>query len=170
MLVGINLLREGLDLPEVALVAILDADREGFLRSERSLIQTAGRAARNVRSEVILYADEITNSIRRAIKEMERRRNKQMEYNRKHNITPKSIVKSHEEIMRTTSVADRVVQNRDEGEVSMEEIKRLYKEMAEAVALLEFEQAAEIRDRIKSIKRKLELQEGRNYQKVQKKR
>ena len=170
VLVGINLLREGLDLPEVALVAILDADREGFLRSERSLIQTAGRAARNVRSEVILYADEITDSMRRAIKEMERRRNKQIEYNRIHNITPKSIVKSHEEIMRTTSVADRITQKHDEQEVSMEEINRLHKQMAEAVALLEFEQAAEIRDRIKSIKRKLEIQEGRNYQKAQKNR
>jgi excinuclease ABC subunit B len=170
VLVGINLLREGLDLPEVALVAILDADREGFLRSERSLIQTAGRAARNVRSEVILYADEITDSIRRAIKEMERRRNKQIEYNQTHNITPKSIVKSHEEIMRTTSVADRITHKRDEEEVSMEEINRLYKQMAEAVALLEFEQAAEIRDRIKSIKRKMELQEGRHYQKIQKNR
>jgi excinuclease ABC subunit B len=108
--------------------------------------------------------------MRRAIKEMERRRNKQIEYNRIHNITPKSIVKSHEEIMRTTSVADRITQKHDEQEVSMEEINRLHKQMAEAVALLEFEQAAEIRDRIKSIKRKLEIQEGRNYQKAQKNR
>jgi excinuclease ABC subunit B len=169
VLVGINLLREGLDLPEVALVAILDADREGFLRSERSLIQTAGRAARNVRSEVIMYADGITDSMRRAIKEMERRRNKQISYNREHNITPKSIIKSQDEIMRTTSVADRVTKETEREVVSMEEITRLYKEMEEAVALLEFEQAAEIRDKIKSIKQKLGSYEGRKYQKGSKK-
>jgi excinuclease ABC subunit B len=167
VLVGINLLREGLDLPEVTLVAILDADREGFLRSERSLIQTAGRAARNVRSEIIMYADQITDSMRKAIKEMERRRNKQVEYNQEHNITPTSIIKSHDEIMRATSVADRITKEKKEEDLSIEEITRLYKEMEEAVALLEFEQAAEIRDKIKSIKRKLELHEGRNYQKGQ---
>lgn len=169
VLVGINLLREGLDLPEVALVAILDADREGFLRSERSLIQTAGRAARNVRSEVIMYADGITDSMRRAIEEMERRRNKQIQYNQEHGITPRSIIKSHDEIMRTTSVADRTTKETKQEEVSMEEITRLYKEMEEAVALLEFEQAAEIRDKIKRIKRKLEIYEGRKYQKGSKK-
>ena len=169
VLVGINLLREGLDLPEVALVAILDADREGFLRSERSLIQTAGRAARNVMSEVIMYADNITDSMRRAIREMERRRNKQITYNKEHNITPKSIIKSHDEIMRTTSVADRITKETHAEEVSMEEINRLYKEMEEAVALMEFEQAAEIRDKIKSIKHKLEAYEGRKYQKDTKK-
>jgi excinuclease ABC subunit B len=167
VLVGINLLREGLDLPEVTLVAILDADREGFLRSERSLIQTAGRAARNVRSEIIMYADQITDSMRKAIKEMERRRNKQVEYNQEHSITPTSIIKSHDEIMRATSVADRITKEKKEEDLSIEEITRLYKEMEEAVALLEFEQAAEIRDKIKSIKRKLELHEGRNYQKGQ---
>ncbi|MGB7055247.1 MAG: excinuclease ABC subunit UvrB [bacterium] len=169
VLVGINLLREGLDLPEVALVAILDADREGFLRSERSLIQTAGRAARNVRSEVIMYADGITDSMRRAIEEMERRRNKQVKYNQEHGITPRSIIKSHDEIMRTTSVADRITKETKQEEVSMEEITRLYKEMEDAVALLEFEQAAEIRDKIKRIKRKLEIYEGRKYQKGSKK-
>ena len=169
VLVGINLLREGLDLPEVALVAILDADREGFLRSERSLIQTAGRAARNVMSEVIMYADNITDSMRRAIREMERRRNKQITYNKEHNITPKSIIKSHDEIMRTTSVADRITKETHAEEVSMEEINRLYKEMEEAVALMEFEQAAEIRDKIKSIKHKLGAYEGRKYQKDTKK-
>ncbi len=168
VLVGINLLREGLDLPEVTLVAILDADREGFLRSERSLIQTAGRAARNVRSEIIMYADLITDSMRRAIKEMDRRRNKQIKYNQEHNITPKSIIKSHDEIMRTTSVADRITKEKKEEDLGIEEITRLYKEMEEAVSLLEFEQAAEIRDKIKSIKRKLELHEGRQYQKGQK--
>ena len=163
VLVGINLLREGLDLPEVALVAILDADREGFLRSERSLIQTAGRAARNVRSEVIMYADEITDSMRHAMREMERRRNKQIKYNQEHKIVPKSIIKTRDEIMRTTSVADRTTREKHTEEISMEEIARLQKEMEDAVALLEFEQAAEIRDRIKMIKRKL-VNEGRKHQ------
>lgn len=163
VLVGINLLREGLDLPEVALVAILDADREGFLRSERSLIQTAGRAARNVRSEVIMYADEVTNSMRRAIKEMERRRTKQLDYNKKHNIIPVSIVKTQEEIMQSTSVADRMTRREKQEEISIEEIARLHREMAESVALLEFERAAEIRDKIKSIRRKLEITEGRKH-------
>ena len=164
VLVGINLLREGLDLPEVALVAILDADREGFLRSEKSLIQTAGRAARNVRSEVIMYADEITDSMARALKEMERRRTKQLEYNKKHNITPRSIVKSPEEIMRSTAVADRIAKGTKE-EINIDELGNLQKEMADAVTLLEFERAAEIRDRIKAIKRKLEIAEGRIHQK-----
>lgn len=163
VLVGINLLREGLDLPEVALVAILDADQEGFLRSERSLIQTAGRAARNVRSEVIMYADEITNSMKRAIKEMERRRNKQIEYNKKHNIKPKSIIKTQEEIMKATSVADRITRKERKEEMDIDEIAQLYKEMDEAVSLLEFERAAEIRDKIKLIKHKLEIKEGRKH-------
>jgi len=165
ILVGINLLREGLDLPEVALVAILDADREGFLRSERALIQTAGRAARNVRSEVIMYADEITESMRHAITEMERRRRKQVRYNEEHHITPRSIVKSHDEILRTTSVADRIGQDRKKEEVGMEELARLYKDMEEAASLLEFEQAAEIRDKIKAIKRKMEIYEKKERQK-----
>jgi len=164
VLVGINLLREGLDLPEVALVAILDADREGFLRSERSLIQTAGRAARNVRSEVILYADEITDSMKRALAEMERRRNKQLEYNRIHNITPRSIVKTRDEILKATSVADKLLSEDKKEEDSFEEIERLYKEMANAVSLMEFERAAELRDRIKEIKKKMEMSE-RNYKK-----
>jgi len=164
VLVGINLLREGLDLPEVALVAILDADREGFLRSERSLIQTAGRAARNVRSEVILYADEMTDSIKRALAEMERRRNKQLEYNKIHNITPRSIVKTKDEILKATSVADRLLSEDKKEEDSFEEIERLYKEMADAVSLMDFERAAEIRDRIKDIKKKMEMSE-RNYKK-----
>lgn len=161
VLVGINLLREGLDLPEVALVAILDADREGFLRSERSLIQTAGRAARNVRSEVILYADEITESMKRALAEMERRRNKQLEYNRIHNIIPRSIVKTKEEILKATSVADRLREERKE-EINFDEIERLYREMADAVSLMEFERAAELRDKIKEIKKKMEMKERRH--------
>ena len=163
VLVGINLLREGLDLPEVALVAILDADREGFLRSERSLIQTAGRAARNVRSEVILYADEITDSMRRAIQEMARRRNKQIEYNKKHNITPQSITKTQDEIIKATSVADSLRRSTRE-DITMEELGALYTEMAEAVSVLEFERAAEIRDKIQSIKRRLEMKRGRKHQ------
>lgn len=161
VLVGINLLREGLDLPEVALVAILDADREGFLRSARSLIQTAGRAARNVRSEVIFYADTITDSMRRAMGEMERRRNRQLEYNRLHGITPQSIVKTTEEILRATSVADRGIEKPEAGETALEELEGLHREMADAVAALEFERAAKIRDRIRAIQRKIELAEGR---------
>ena len=108
VLVGVNLLREGLDLPEVSLVAILDADKEGFLRSERSLTQTAGRAARNINSKVIMYADKITDSMRRAIDETDRRREKQVAYNEKHNITPKQFVKSLHAIMGQTSVVDQV--------------------------------------------------------------
>ncbi len=161
ILVGINLLREGLDLPEVALVAILDADREGFLRSERSLIQTAGRSARNVRSEVIMYADTVTLSMRNAIDEMERRREKQLRYNDEHGITPRSIVKSQAEIMSATSVADRITRDQSQAEDGIEELGRLYKEMEDAVALLEFEQAAEIRDRIRSIRRRMESHEAK---------
>jgi excinuclease ABC subunit B len=159
VLVGINLLREGLDLPEVALVAILDADREGFLRSERSLIQTAGRAARNVRSEVIMYADAVTDSMKRAIAEMERRRKRQLEYNEKHNIIPKSIVKSSEEILKATSVADQAVEKEPASDAGIEEIVRLHQEMTDAVSLMEFERAAKLRDQIKLIRRKLEKHE-----------
>ncbi len=162
VLVGINLLREGLDLPEVALVAILDADREGFLRSERSLIQTAGRAARNVRSEVIMYADEITESMSRALAEMDRRRQKQVAYNQEHSITPTSIVKTYKEIIRATSVADHNIQA-PHGEENLEEIARLYEAMAKAVAEMEFERAAELRDRIKDIKRKLDKNKRRKH-------
>jgi excinuclease ABC subunit B len=106
VLIGVNLLREGLDLPEVSLVAILDADKEGFLRSERALIQTVGRAARNKNGEVILYADKITNSMRKTIDETDRRRKKQLEYNKKYNINPETIFKTREEILRTTKFAD----------------------------------------------------------------
>src|SRR5262249_32899242 len=114
VLVGINLLREGLDLPEVSLVAILDADKEGFLRSERSLIQTAGRAARNVNGRVVLYADQITDSMARALDETSRRRQKQLEYNREHGIVPRTIEKSVEDVLRATSVADAIGGDREE--------------------------------------------------------
>ncbi len=164
VLVGINLLREGLDLPEVGLVAILDADREGFLRSERSLIQTAGRAARNVNSEVIMYADEMTDSMDRAIKEMNRRRDKQVQYNQDHGITPTSIIKTTEDVLRATSVADRLTRPSKE-DSKMDELAHLHQQMAEAVSLMEFERAAVLRDKIRSIKRKLENTKARNYKK-----
>ena len=106
VLVGVNLLREGLDLPEVSLVAVLDADKEGFLRNEKSLTQTAGRAARNVRGRVIFYGDQITKSMQRTIDETNRRRAKQMKYNEEHGITPTTIVKSIEQVMQQTSVLD----------------------------------------------------------------
>ncbi|MBP6874835.1 MAG: excinuclease ABC subunit UvrB [Candidatus Eisenbacteria bacterium] len=160
VLVGINLLREGLDLPEVSLVAILDADKEGFLRSDRSLIQTAGRAARNVNGQVILYADEVTDSMRRAIQETERRRERQLAYNAAHGIVPRSIVKSAEEIMGTTIVADAT--EPEEGAPAREAAlpivaagadartiaAALKREMQEAAARLEFERAASLRDRL----------------------
>ncbi len=155
VLVGINLLREGLDLPEVSLVAILDADKEGFLRSERSLIQTAGRAARNVRGEVIFYADNITNSMRRAMDETNRRRTLQQEYNELHGIEPETVYKSIEEIIKATAVADvksvdddmpilNTIAKMDQSTV-VEELKRA---MYEAAANLEFEKAAKLRDEI----------------------
>ncbi|MEO0093064.1 MAG: excinuclease ABC subunit UvrB [candidate division WOR-3 bacterium] len=159
VLVGINLLREGLDLPEVSLVAILDADKEGFLRDERSIIQTAGRAARNVRGEVIMYADNITKSIKNALAETERRRQKQLKYNEEHRITPKSIEKSITQVLKTTVVADakksEEVIEELEPEDKLELLAKLQEEMKQAAALLEFEKAAKIRDRIKKIKEEL---------------
>ena len=156
VLVGINLLREGLDLPEVSLVAILDADKEGFLRSERSLIQTSGRAARHVRGEVIMYADNITQSIRRALHEMERRRRKQIQYNEENHIIPTSIQKSIDQVMIATSVADA---RREEPEIEelssldrIEMLAQLQADMKQAAQALEFEKAAQIRDRIKKLK------------------
>ncbi len=156
VIVGINLLREGLDLPEVSLVAILDADKEGFLRSERALIQTAGRAARNVRGQVLMYADRITDSMRRAIDETNRRRTIQQRYNEEHDITPRTIYKSVEEILQATAVADSRLQIAESApprayaaERATEElIAPLEKEMAKAAENLEFERAAEIRDEI----------------------
>jgi excinuclease ABC subunit B len=155
--VGINLLREGLDLPEVSLVAILDADKEGFLRDERSLIQTIGRAARNVEGRAIMYADRHTRSMQRCIEETTRRRDIQVEHNRVHGITPETIRKSVEEIEFSTRVADaRTVRAfvaeptaTYADEVNLEEYaKILENEMAEAAAALDFERAALIRDQI----------------------
>jgi excinuclease ABC subunit B len=165
VLVGINLLREGLDLPEVSLVAILDADKEGFLRSERSLIQTSGRAARHVRGEVIMYADNITQSIRRALHEMERRRRKQIRYNEEHEIIPTSIQKSIEQVMIATSVADARREEQPIEELSgvdrLELMAQLQVDMKQAAQQLEFEKAAQIRDRIKKLKDLLDSEPGR---------
>jgi len=165
VLVGINLLREGLDMPEVSLVAILDADREGFLRSESSLIQTIGRAARNVRGKAILYADKITGSMQRAIDETDRRRSRQREYNKLHGITPKSIEKAVSDIMedaRSLSPAERD-QARKVAETAAryqhmspaqlgKTIAEMEKQMIRHAEMLEFEQAAEIRDQIKRLR------------------
>ena len=165
VLVGINLLREGLDMPEVSLVAILDADREGFLRSESSLIQTIGRAARNVRGKAILYADKITGSMQRAIAETDRRRKRQTEYNKEHGITPRSIQKAVTDIMddaRSLSPADRArelkvaEQAAQYRHMTPAELGRIITEMENKMIkhaeLLEFEEAAEMRDQIKKLK------------------
>ncbi len=160
VLIGVNLLREGLDLPEVSLVAILDADKEGFLRSERSLIQTVGRAARNINGEAILYADKITGSIKRTLDETNRRRNIQERYNRDMNITPETVKSNIKDILSsiyesdywTVSVA---AEEKAEYGYDDEALKRLEAEMKEAAKKLEFERAAKIRDRIKEIKNKM---------------
>jgi len=155
VLVGVNLLREGLDLPEVSLVAILDADKEGFLRSETSLIQTIGRAARNVKGRVILYADKITGSMERAIRETERRRKVQTEYNKKHHITPKTIIKKIESIV-DHEIKPQVTRDFVDLE-NMEDIsgyiKQREKEMKDAARNLEFEKAAIIRDEIGELRK-----------------
>lgn len=155
VLVGINLLREGLDLPEVSLVAILDADKEGFLRSERSLIQTMGRAARNVEGMVIMYADTVTDSMRRAIGETNRRRSMQIAHNREHGITPETVKKAVREVIEATRVAEAktpYVTRKNVADLPREEKKKLIadleKEMREAAKLLEFERAAVLRDLI----------------------
>lgn len=156
VLVGINLLREGLDLPEVSLVAILDADKEGFLRSETSLIQTIGRAARNVEGRVIMYADRITDSMKKAIDETNRRRRKQLRYNEEHGITPESVKKAVRDLIRVEQAAEEKVEYEvgqnpklTEAEIK-EKIKALETEMLKAAAELEFEKAAELRDEIRS--------------------
>jgi len=160
VLIGVNLLREGLDLPEVSLVAILDADKEGFLRSERSLIQTAGRAARNIHGEVILYADTITGSMQKALHETDRRRKIQQDYNKKMGITPETIKSNIKDILSSIYEADywtvpaaaeeKAVYGYDE-----ETVKRLESEMKEAARMLEFERAAKIRDKIREIKSRI---------------
>ncbi len=158
VLVGINLLREGLDLPEVSLVAILDADKEGFLRSGGSLIQTVGRAARNVNGRAIMYADKMTDSMRHAIGETDRRRALQEAYNREHGITPASIVKSIDEVLNSIYERDYVTVGRDEQDefkthAELEaHITALQAQMKAAAANLEFEKAATLRDRIKQLK------------------
>jgi excinuclease ABC subunit B len=160
VLVGINLLREGLDIPEVALVAILDADKEGFLRSETSLIQTIGRAARNSESRVIMYADTITKSMNKAIKETERRRKIQIKYNEDNGITPQTIIKDVRDVIEATKVAEEKVEYKSENtkEVSEKDKKKLIKkyteEMMEAAKNLQFERAAELRDIINDLKSK----------------
>ena len=155
VLCGINLLREGLDMPEVRLVAILDADKEGFLRSETSLIQTIGRAARNAEGRVIMYADTITGSMRRAIDETERRRKAQMAYNAEHGIVPKTIVK---EVKSTIGITQKQrMQNADKirKEDIPDEIEKLKALMKVASNQLDFEKAIEIRDTINQLKRRL---------------
>jgi excinuclease ABC subunit B len=165
VLIGINLLREGLDLPEVSLVAVLDADKEGFLRSEMSLIQTVGRAARNLSGKAVLYADKITESMRRAINETQRRRLKQAAYNREHGITPQSIIKSIDSTLVSISEADYfkvpleidAIEDYSPENLSLT-LGRLEHEMRESAAHYEFERAAELRDKIKALRaRELEL-------------
>ncbi len=153
VLVGINLLREGLDIPEVSLVAILDADKEGFLRSETSLIQTIGRAARNSEGKVIMYADSVTRSMESAIRETLRRREKQTAYNKEHNITPKTIKKSVSEIPQISSKDTTDKKNKRLSDIEKQQlIKSLTAEMKQAAKLLEFEQAAFLRDKINKLK------------------
>ena len=152
VLVGINLLREGLDIPEVSLVAILDADKEGFLRSERSLIQTIGRAARNTDGRVIMYADELTDSMEKAISETNRRRKIQMEYNEEHGITPQTIKKSIRDTIKASIVEEAQEEyNLDENTTMEELINKLTDEMLQHAAAMEFEKAAELRDKIKEL-------------------
>ena len=161
VLVGINLLREGLDLPEVSLVAILDADKEGFLRSGGSLIQTIGRAARNVEGMSILYADKVTDSMKMAMDETSRRRSIQEAYNAEHDITPESIQKSIGDLLSSVYEHDyaripEVAEEPEERYRSLDdiaaEVKALEKQMREAARALEFEKAAEIRDRLKALR------------------
>ena len=162
VLVGINLLREGLDIPEVSLVAILDADKEGFLRSDRSLIQTIGRAARNINGKAILYADEITGSIKRTMEETERRRRRQISHNRENNIQPKGVSKSIPDIMEAevSNKREKIYINNEflkeysgiSPSIAMRKIKKLEKKMYDHATNLEFEEASKIRDEIKKIK------------------
>ncbi len=169
VLVGINLLREGLDLPEVSLVAVCDADKEGFLRSEKSLIQTAGRAARHVSGQVIFYADEVTDSMQRAIDETNRRRKLQLAYNQEHGIIPTGIIKTLDEVHLTTSVAD---SKRPDGadvvfeaDMPIEELARyLEEEMLREAKALNFEKAASLRDRLDEVRMQLAMKRQRSSQ------
>ena len=162
VLVGINLLREGLDIPEISLVAILDADKEGFLRSETSLIQTVGRAARNSEGHVIMYADTVTESMQNAINETNRRRQLQQAYNEAHGITPQTIHKAVRDLISITKKADQVINSIEKDVESMDAkeldqlLKDLNRQMRKAAADLDFETAAELRDRIKAIKQQIE--------------
>lgn len=165
VLIGINLLREGLDLPEVSLVAILDADKEGFLRSTRSLIQTCGRAARNTQGRVLMYADTITRSMQACIDETERRRTKQLDYNHEHGITPETVRKSMRSILESIDQKDYITPPLETPDVvvtdrqqATKEIKRLRKDMLQAAKALDFEQAATFRDRIHQLEEALLLQ------------
>jgi len=156
-LVGINLLREGLDLPEVSLVAILDADKEGFLRSQSALIQVSGRAARNINGQVIMYADTMTNSMKKAIDETNRRRKKQLLFNKENNITPRSIEKAIRESIEVSKKAkditlDAAGQTEDEYEVDSV-VAELQRDMELYARNLQFERAAEIRDKIRELKK-----------------
>jgi excinuclease ABC subunit B len=164
VLVGINLLREGLDLPEVSLVAILDADKEGFLRSEISLVQTIGRAARNINGRVIMYADRMTGSMERAIGETERRREIQLEFNEKNNITPQTIRKSVRDVIKITQIVDdndQVLTTRAISKMTKAKAKELTlhleEEMKQAAKDLEYEKAAELRDLIADIKKRKKI-------------
>jgi excinuclease ABC subunit B len=161
VLVGINLLREGLDLPEVSLVAILDADKEGFLRSERSLIQTIGRAARHINGTAILYADRETDSIKRAIGETDRRRAKQLAYNTEHGITPKGVMKRIKDLIDGVYDATELQAAQEEARYEAmsekqlaREIKALEKKMLQHARNLEFEEAAKARDRLAELKKR----------------
>jgi excinuclease ABC subunit B len=162
VLVGINLLREGLDLPEVSLVAVLDADKEGFLRSERSLIQTMGRAARHINGTAILYADVITESIKRAIGETDRRRTKQLAYNDAHSITPKGILKRIKDLIDGVYDASEMQLAQEEARYEAmsekqiaREIKALEKKMLGHARNLEFEEAARVRDQLTELKKRV---------------
>jgi excinuclease ABC subunit B len=165
VLIGINLLREGLDIPEVSLVAVLDADKEGFLRSERSLIQTAGRAARNLNGRVIFYANSITRSMKLAMDETERRRRKQMAFNEAHGITPRGVIKRIKDIIDGVYDAEAGKKELQAAQTFasydamnekqvLKELKRLEKEMHEAAKNLEFEKAAKLRDELKNLREK----------------
>ena len=161
VLVGINLLREGLDIPEIALVAILDADKEGFLRSETSLIQTIGRAARNAEGHVIMYADKITDSMRVAIDETNRRRDIQMKYNKEHGITPKTIIKAVRDLISISKEVDKKINDIEKDPESMDPkeirklIDKLTKKMQKAAADFDFESAIEFRDKIADLRKYL---------------